>query len=76
MLLAREIILWVAGANQYLLEEILSALAIHRHLGNQKQVTEQERHTTYTKIKTRLREFSEIISRLHKSVEEVTYSDS
>ena len=56
----------------------MSSLAIHRHLGNQKQVTEQERKTTDTEIKCRrLRGFSEIISGLHKVlVEEVNYSAS
>lgn len=43
---AREIILSEAGPiNTSQKEETLSALAIHRHMGNQKQVTEQERNT-------------------------------
>ena len=79
MLLVGEITICEAGVNQYLLEQRnLSSLAIHRHLGNQKQVTEQERKTTDTEIKCRrLRLFSEIISGLHKVlVEEVNYSAS
>lgn len=42
MLLAGEITI-CSGVNQYFLEQRnLSSLAIHRHLGNQKQVTEQK----------------------------------